>query len=231
MSTTVPSYMTYRGTLSDTIPANVKTGVAATEIPFGAFVTRAADGTIEATPTLAGQHSYLGVAVDNAVQQKPYDGFYAAGKNVPYVVRGTAFVWLLGGEVALSGDYFKLGAALGPTSGATPLGVVVPETTLTKTVASVARYIGKNDAGDAAYDQTISATTSTTGTTVTCAGLASLTLKEGTWVVISSSENSQVNRVVDPAAGTTTFTVEKTLLTNTTSPKVYQLVQLEAELI
>jgi hypothetical protein len=231
MSTTIPSYLTFRGTLANAEAKYIKTGIAATEIPFGAFVTRAADGTIEATPSVTGQHAYLGVAVDDAKQQKPYDGFYAAGKIVPYVSQGSAYAWLLGGEVALAGDFFKLGAALGSSSGTTPLGVLTPETTVTRTLASVARFLGPADAGDAAYDQTISATTSATGTTVTCAGLASLTLKEGTWVVIASSENCEVNRVVNPALSTTTFTVEKNVLTHTTSPKVYQLVPIQVELI
>jgi hypothetical protein len=44
---TIPTYMTFKGVKT---PGSgiIKTGVAASEIPFGAFVTRSADGTIKA---------------------------------------------------------------------------------------------------------------------------------------------------------------------------------------
>jgi hypothetical protein len=231
MSTTIPNYMNYKGTI--TAGSGIRgSGVAATEIPYGAFVTRAADGTIEATPTLAGQHAYLGIAVDDARQQLPYDGFYAAGKEVPFVKTGTANAWLLGGQLALSGDFVKLGAALGPTSGATPLGVVVPETTLTRTVASVGRITEDSDTGDTDFDQPVTCTAGTTSVTVDSnAHLLLMELKEGDWVVIASSESAEVNRVVDPWYSSAVFTVEKPLLTHTTSPIAYKLTQLEVELI
>jgi hypothetical protein len=76
---TIPTYMTFKGVKT---PGSgiIKTGVAASEIPFGAFVTRSADGTIKAQVTNV-PYTYLGVAVDDQRQQMPYDGFYAAARR------------------------------------------------------------------------------------------------------------------------------------------------------
>ena len=74
---TIPTYMTKKGVLTAG-HGIIKTGVAASEIAFGAMVTRAADGTIKATVS-SGTYDYLGVVVNDDRQQSPYSGFYAAG--------------------------------------------------------------------------------------------------------------------------------------------------------
>ena len=226
---TIPTYMTFKGVKT---PGSgiIKTGVAASEIPFGAFVTRSADGTIKAQVTNV-PYNYLGVAVDDQRQQMPYDGFYAAGKKVPYVATGTVNVWLLGGQTIDAGDFVRFPATLG--AGTESLGVVVPETTATtRTAYSVGRVLETDDAGDADYDQSI---TSYTGAVVTfdaAATIAKLDLVEGDYVVIDSDEKAEVNRVLDPLTSATTITMEKDLLSgHTTNPTIYKLVQIEVELI
>ena len=226
---TIPTYMTFKGVKT---PGSgiIKTGVAASEIPFGAFVTRSADGTIKAQVSNS-PYTYLGVAVDDQRQQMPYDGFYAAGKKVPYVATGTVNVWLLGGKTIAAGDFAMFPGKLG--AGTESLGVVIPETTpTTRTAYSVGRVLETDDAGDANYDQLI---TSFVGSVVTfdaAATIAYLDLVEGDYVVIDSDEAAEVNRVVDPLTSATTITMEKDLLaSHATNITMYKLVQIEVELI
>lgn len=231
---TIPTYMTKKGTLTAG-HGIIRTGVAASEIPFGAFVTRAADGTIKATlcpgtPT----YDYLGVAVNDMRQQRPYDGFYAAGKIVPYVTTGTANAWLLGGQTIDTGNFVRLQfAAAGVGAGTEPVGIVVPETTpTTKTLYSVGRVIDMADSGDAAYDQTI---TSYTGDTVTFASSTVkgyLDLVDGDYVVIDSDEHAEVNMVADADYSSTAVKMVKDVLAgHSTNPTMYKLTQVEVELI
>ena len=226
---TIPTYMTFKGVKT---PGSgiIKTGVAASEIPFGAFVTRSADGTIKAQVTNT-PYNYLGVAVDDQRQQMPYDGFYAAGKKVPYIATGTANVWLLGGQTINAGDFVRFPTTLGV--GTESLGVVIPETTATtRTAYSVGRVLETYDAGDADYDQTV---TSFVGSVVTfnaAATIAKLDLVEGDYVVIDSDEAAEVNRVVDPLTSDKTITMEKDLLaSHANNITMYKLVQIEVELI
>ena len=226
---TIPTYMTFKGVKT---PGSgiIKTGVAASEIPFGAFVTRSADGTIKAqisgTP-----YNYLGVAMDDQRQQMPYDGFYAAGKKVPYIATGTANVWLLGGQTINASDFVRFPEKLG--AGTESLGVVIPESTATaRTAYSVGRVLETYDAGDADYEQPV---TSFAGSVVTfnaAATIAKLDLVEGDYVVIDSDEAAEVNRVVDPLTSDKTITMEKDLLaSHATNITMYKLVQIEVELI
>jgi len=226
---TIPTYMTFKGVKT---PGSgiIKTGVAASEIPFGAFVTRSADGTIKAQVTNT-PYNYLGVAVDDQRQQMPYDGFYAAGKKVPYIATGTANVWLLGGQTIDAGDFVRFPTTLG--AGTESLGVVIPEAVpATRTASSVGRVLETYDAGDENYDQTV---TSFIGSVVTfdaAATIAKLDLVEGDYVVIDSDEAAEVNRVVDPLTSATTITMEKDLLaSHVNSITMYKLVQIEVELI
>lgn len=231
---TIPTYMIKKGTLTAG-HGIIKTGIAASEIPFGAMVMRAADGTIQATlfpgtPT----YDYLGIAVNDNRQQVPYDGFYAAGKKVPYVATGTANGLLLGGQTVDSGDFVRLqfaAAALG--AGTEPLGVLVPETTpATKTLYSVGRVLDVADSGDAAFDQTI---TSYTGDVVTFASSTVkgyLDLHDGDYVVIDSNEHAEVNMVADADYSSTAVQMVKNPLAgHSTSPTMYKLTQIEVELI
>lgn len=226
---TIPTYMTFKGVKT---PGSgiIKTGVAASEIPFGAMVTRAADGTIKAQVSNV-PYNYLGVAVDDQRQQMPYDGFYAAGKKVPYIATGTANVWLLGGQTIDAGDFVRFPTTLG--AGTESLGIVYPENApTTRTAYSVGRVLEMADAGDANYDQTI---TSFVGSVVTfdaAATIAKMDLVEGDYVVIDSNEAAEVNRVVDPLTSATTITMEKDLLaSHATNITMYKLVQIEVELI
>jgi len=226
---TIPTYMTFKGVKT---PGSgiIKTGVAASEIPFGAFVTRSADGTIKAQVTNT-PYNYLGVAVDDQRQQMPYDGFYAAGKKVPYIATGTANVWLLGGQTIDAGDFVRFPTTLG--AGTESLGVVIPEAVpATRTASSVGRVLETYDAGDENYDQTV---TSFIGSVVTfdaAATIAKLDLVEGDYVVIDSDEAAEVNRVVDPLTSTRTITMEKDLLaSHVDNITMYKLVQIEVELI
>ena len=226
---TIPTYMTFKGVKT---PGSgiIKTGVAASEIPFGAFVTRSADGTIKAQVSNK-PYTYLGVAVDDQRQQMPYDGFYAAGKKVPYIATGTANVWLLGGQTINAGDFVRFPTTLG--AGTESLGVVIPEADpVIRTAYSVGRVLEMADAGDANYDQSV---TSFVGSVVTfdlAATIAHLDLVEGDYVVIDSDEAAEVNRVVDPLTSAKTITMEKDLLaSHANSITMYKLVQIEVELI
>lgn len=226
---TIPTYMTKKGTLTAG-HGIIKTGIAASEIPFGALVTRAADGTIQAT--LSGtKYDYLGVAVNDNKEQSPYDGFYAANKIVPYVASGTANAWLLGGQTIDAGNFVIIAATLG--AGTEPLGVLQPEgTPATKTAASVGRVVDMADSGDAAYDQTI---TSYSGDIVTFASSTVkgyLDLVEGDMVVIDSNEHAEVNMIADADYSSTAVQMVKNPLAgHSTSPTMYKLVQIEVELI
>lgn len=226
---TIPTYMTFKGVKT---PGSgiIKTGVAASEIPFGAFVTRSADGTIKAQVSNK-PYTYLGVAVDDQRQQMPYDGFYAAGKKVPYIATGTANVWLLGGDTVDAGDFVRFPEKLG--AGTESLGVVsVESAATTRTASSVGRVLETYDAGDADYDQPV---TSFAGSVVTfnaAATIAKLDLVEGDYVVIDSDEAAEVNRVVDPLTSDRTITMEKDLLaSHVDNITMYKLVQIEVELI
>jgi len=207
---------------------DILTGVVAAgqEVAFGAFVKRAADGTIKMVPTGTNVQGFIGVAVDDVVQ-RDVEGFYSEGDVVPIITSGIVNAWLLGGEVVKSGGYLKFPATLG--TGAEGLGVLAPESDDTKTLNSVAKYVGKNDAGNADYDQDVS---TISGKTLTCSELARLDLAEGDYVVIDSEEAAEVNMVDDPAASTTTFTVAKTpLASHATGIKVYKLVQIPVQLV
>ena len=206
---------------------DIVTGVVASgqDVAFGAFVKRAADGYIMMTNSGSNVAGYIGVAADDAVG-KDVDGFYSAGDVVPIITSGIANAWLLGGEVVCTGNYLKFPTLGAGTEG---VGVLAPETAGTKTVYSVAKYVGRNDAGDADYDQDVSAIS---GKTLTCSELARLDLAEGDYVVIDSDEAAEVNMVDDPAASTTTFTVAKTpLASHETDIKVYKLVQIPVQLV
>ncbi len=226
---TIPTYMTKKGTLTAG-HGIIRTGIAASEIPFGAMVTRSADGTIKATAS-GTLYDYLGVAVNDMRQQVPYDGFYAAGKIVPYVTTGTANVWLLGGQTIDAGNFVMLSATLG--AGSEGLGVLKPEgTPTTRTAASVGRVIDMADSGDADYDQSI---TSYTGDAVTFGSSTIkdyLDLVDGDYVVIASTEKAEVNMVADADYSSTVVKMVKDPLSgHTTSPKMYKLTQMEIELI
>jgi len=231
---TIPTYMTKKGSLTAG-HGIIRTGIAASEIPFGAMVARAADGTIQATlcpgtPT----YDYLGIVVNDNRQQLPYDGFYAAGKKVPYVATGTANGLLLGGQTIDAGNFVRLQfAASGLGAGTEPLGILIPETTpTTKTLYSVGRVLDVADSGDANYDQTI---TSYTGDVVTFASSTVkdyLDLVDGDYVVIDSNEHAEVNMVADADYSSTAVQMVKNPLSgHTTSPTMYKLTQIEVELI
>jgi hypothetical protein len=205
-------------------------GIAATEIPYGAFVTRSADGTIKAQVTNV-PYNYLGVAVDDARKQIPYEGFYAAGKKVPYVKTGTARGWLLGGQTIDSGDFVRFPTTLG--AGTEPLGVLFPESTAyVRTAYSVGRVVDVADSGNTDFDQTVSSISNDTLTIDSSANLTLLDLDEGDFIVIDSNEAAEVNMIVDPAASSTTCTCVKTpLASHANSIKIYKLTQIEVELI
>jgi len=228
---TIPTYMTKKGVLTAG-HGIIKTGVAASEIAFGAMVTRAADGTIAATPT-TGTYDYLGVAVNDDVQQSPYSGFYAAGKKVPYVATGTAYAWLLGGQTIDAGNFVKIGGTLGVSTYTDPLGILIPEgTPTTRTAYSVGRVLDVADSGDSDYDQDI---TSYTGDVVTFGSSTIkdyLDLVDGDYVVIDSDEKAEINMVADADYSSTACKMVKNPLSgHTTNPKMYKLTQMEIELI
>jgi len=231
---TIPTYMIKKGTLTAG-HGIIKTGLAASEIPFGAMVMRAADGTIKATlmpgsPT----YDYLGIAINDNRQQLPYDGFYAAGKKVPYVATGTAYGLLVGGQTVDSGDFVRLQfAAAGLGAGTEPLGLLVPETTpAVRTAFSVGRVLDVADSGSADYDQTISSYTNDIVTFGSAATKDYLDLHDGDYVCIDSNEHGEVNMVADADYSSTAVQLVKNPLSgHTTSPTMYKLTQIEVELI
>jgi hypothetical protein len=207
------------------------TGIVASGqvVAFGTFVRRSADGYIKMVPTGTNVHGYLGIA-KNDVNQHMYDGFYSAGETLPIIQSGSAYAWLLGGQVVYSGDYLKFPTALG--AGTEGIGVLYPETTVTKTLDTVAKYIGRNDAGSADYDQTVSSISGDTLTIDSAAHLTALNLSEGDLVVIDSNEAAEVSMILDPAASTTTCTVTRTpLATHANAIKIYKLVQINVQMV
>lgn len=202
---------------------SVKGRVAASQyVGYGTFVMRSADGTIKMVDTGTNVHGYIGVADDDVVTQPTYEGMYDAGALVNVITNGVVNAWLLGGSVVYPGDYLKFPATLG--AGTEPLGVLDVESSVTRTLDSVARYIGQNDAGNADYDQSCA---SISGSVVTCAGLADLDMVEGDFIVIDSDEGAEFNVVADPDTSSTTFTcVKAPLATHANAIKVYKLTQI-----
>lgn len=204
----------------------ILTGVVASgkDVAYGAFVRRSADGYIKMVPTGSAVHGYLGVANDDIVQHT-YDGFYDAYNRVPIITSGIVYAWLLGGQVALSGDYLKFPTTLG--AGTEGLGVLYPETTLTRTVDSVARMVQKDDAGDTDYDQVVSSISGAELTLSSAGALTALDLVEGDMIVIDSDEAAEMNMIAEPDTSTTKCTTVKTpLASHATSIKIYKLEQI-----
>ena len=224
---------------------NSGSGVMVTGIPasgqrvaFGTFVTESGtDGYIKMLPstaTIAG--GYIGVAADNVQKMKGhYDGFYEYGDKVPIITNGTANCWLLGGQTVVPGQYLKAGAALGSSSGADQgIGILVPESSGTRTAISCAKYVGTAAAGLSAegtvtdYSQAVTVS----GNTVTmnavgesaAINLSEMDLKEGDFIVLASSEFAEVNMVLNPEVTTSTFTTTITPLVHVTTPFVYKLI-------
>lgn len=227
---TIPTYMTKKGVLTAG-HGIIKSGLAASEIPFGAVVTRSADGTIKATPS-SGTYAYLGVAINDNRKQNPYDGFYAAGKKVPFVATGTANVLLLGGETVDSGDFVTIAdVTLG--AGTESLGVVVPEdTATTRTAYSIGRVLDSADSGDTDYDQSISSISADIVTFGSSAVKDYLDLNEGDYIVIDSAQTAEVNMVADADYSSTAIKMVKNPLSaHSSAIKAYTLTQIEVELI
>ena len=193
-------------------------------VAYGAFVMRSADGYIRMVDTGTNVHGYLGVANDDVVQHT-YDGFYDAYDLVPIISTGAANAWLLGGQTVNSGDYLKFPGTLG--AGTEGVGVLIPESGATRTLDSVARYIGEDDAGSADYDQTVSSISGSTLTIDSAAHLTALALAEGDAIIIDSDEAAEFNVIANPAASTTTCTTVKApLASHATAIKIYKLVQI-----
>jgi len=212
----------------------IKTGIAASEIPFGAVVHRTADGTIKgtvqnSTPT----YDYLGVVVNDNREQRPYDGFYAAGKIVPYVATGTANMWMLGGQVIDTGDFVRLQVnSSGLGQGTEGLGVVVPETTATtKTLYTIGRVLDRADSGSTDYKQAFSSISNDILTFGSAAVKDYLVLQDGDYLVLDSDENAEVNMVADADYSSTAVQLVKTPLTHTTNKYAYRMTQIEVALI
>ena len=199
------------------------------EIPYGAFVTRAADGYVKAQVTNV-PLNYIGVANDD-IRKHPVDGFYEAGSKVPIIVNGSANVWLLGGATVDTGDFVRFPATLG--AGTESLGIITSEgTPTTRTAYSVGHVIDAADSGVATYTQVATAISGSTVTIDSAADLTALSLEEGDYIVIDSDAAAEVNKVLDPAATSATFTTVKTpLASHTTNKAVYKLVQIEVMML
>lgn len=198
-------------------------------VPFGGFVARSADGTIKAQVTNV-PYTYLGVANDD-VRKHEIDGFYSPGEKLSYIIGGTANVWLLGGDTVDSGDFIRFPATLG--LGTESLGIVASEgTATTRTAYTIGRVVNDADQGDAAFDQPISSISGSTVTFGSAATLTNLDLSEGDYVIIDSDQGAEINRIIDPAASTTTCTLLRTpLATHVDNKTMYKLVQIEVALM
>jgi hypothetical protein len=230
---TIPTYMTKKGVLA---PGHgiIRTGIAASEIPFGAVVTRAADGTIKATVcTGTPTYDYLGVAVNDNKEQRPYSGFYAAAKKVPYVATGTANVWLLGGQTIDSGDFVRnqpASAALG--AGTENIGTVMPETSAAvRTLYSIGRVLDVADSGSANYKQNFTSITNDIVTFGSSTIKDYLALQDGDYLVLDSDNHAEFNMVTDSDYSSTAIQVLKTPLAHSGNLYAYRLTQVEIELI
>jgi hypothetical protein len=230
---TIPTYMTKKGTLT-VGHGPIRTGIAASEIPFGAVVHRVADGTIGATicagtPT----YDYLGVAVTDGKEQRPNSGFYAAGKIVPYVASGTANVWMLGGQTIDAGDFTRLqfaSAALG--AGTEAIGTVVPETTpAARTLYSMGRVLDMADSGSANYKQNFTAISNDLVTFGSSTIKDYLALVDGDYLVLDSDNHAEFNMVEDSDYSSTQIKLKKAPLAHSGNLYAYKLTQVEIQLI
>lgn len=173
--------------------------VAGGEIPYGALVARSAEGKVKATPTGDTDLGFIGVALDDEVENRDNPGFYSADTPTPLKVSGPAKFWLMGGKTVQSGDYLKMAATIG--AGTEPIGALGPEDTKdVKTVKTVARVIGDEETGDvgsADYDQTLEsdATGGEKEIELTEAKISSMDLVVGDYVVLDDNNAGEINRV------------------------------------
>jgi len=207
--------------------------VAGGEIPYGALVARSAEGKVKATPTGTTDLGYIGVALDDEVENRDNPGFYSADTPVPLKVSGPAKFWLIGGKTVQSGDYLKMADTLG--AGTENLGVLGPETSKdVKTTKTVARVIGdetSGDVGSADYDQTLEAdaTAGENEVELTTAKIASMELVAGDYVILDDNSAGEINRVEKIEDATVTLQNPlKNGYTTAAAATLYKLVQVKA---
>ncbi len=110
--------------------------------------------------------------------------------------------------------------------------MVGPETAATKTLDSVAKYLGRADAGDANFDQTVSSISGDELTIDTAQHLTDLDLEEGDMVAIVSTQAGEINMVLDPASASTKCTMVKNpLASHAAAIKVYKLTQIPVVMV
>jgi len=202
------------------------------QIPYGALVARSAEGKVKATPTGTTDLGYLGVALDDEVENRDNPGFYPEDVPVPIKVNGPAKLWLIGGKTVQSGDYVKMAAALGAST--ENLGVIGPESTKdVKTTKTIGRVIGDEETGDvgsADYDQTLEsdAASGQKDIELTEAKVSSMDLVVGDYVVIDDNNAAEINRVAKIDGGN--VTMQNTLsnsYTTAAAATAYKLVQVK----
>ena len=209
---------------------DVRGGFAAgTRTPFGALCTRSADGIVKPIITGAAIEDYVGIALENMVEQT-VDGFYSQYDSVPLGSAGVVRAWLLGGQTIDGGNYLKAHAGLG--LGSEFLGILIPEgTPANRTVKSLAKCVG-NDVGSADYTQTVASISEKVLTFGSAAVLTSLAVVKGDYVVVASDEGAEVNRIDNPAVSTTTCSLQlDPLAAHATNIAIYKLVQMEVLLL
>lgn len=203
------------------------------EVPYGALVARSAEGKVKGTPTGTTDLGYIGIALDDEVENRDNPGFYSEETPIPLKTAGTAKFWLIGGKTVQSGDFLKMAAALGAST--ENLGVLGPEASKdTRTVKSIARVTGDETTGDmgsADYDQTLNSDTASGEkvTTLTEAKIASMELVPGDYVVIDDNNAAEINRVVSTSGDDVTLqNAMKNAYTTAAAATMYKLVQVKA---
>lgn len=220
------------------IPVNQYNGrtigdfVAGGRTAYGTVVVRTAAETAKAAAGSA--TAILGVACDRQ-QPGQTPGFYEQYELMEIQVDGIAMFWLLGGVTIQSGNYFKV-ATLG--AGTENLGLITPESTATtKTVASIGRVVGGatyGDAGNAGYDQVLTADAAISDTVLTldAAKMTALGLSPGDYIAIGDTDSAEINIV--KSVTSTAITVQNPLtaaFTTAASATVYRLTQVKGVFI
>lgn len=200
---------------------------AAGRIPFGAAVQGTATSKEVVAAVTTTDLSCVGI-VEESAQEMDTPGFYEDGDAVSVITSGPCRVWLIGGDVAKTGDFLQLQDTLG--AGTENLGVFMLDSETARGIESHAKVIGGN-VGSADYDQVI--TTATSGSKTVTFGSAAIVTNLGVAVgdyILLADSGAEVNLVT--AVGTTTITLQNAMVnTYSATPVAYLLKQVEVELL
>jgi hypothetical protein len=211
------------------------TYIAATRIPYGAAVVRAAAGTCKAaiTPDVA----ILGIAMDDD-REHLYDGFYEIYEPVPVVNSGDVrtLCCFISNADMVAGDYLEVGdfSSHGTTQNWGVLAEAGSAAGETPVVTAVAQALEDGDFGSAYY-QVPASDVAVGDTTITMAAgaIASMGLVVGEYILMADINGAvHVNRITGLTSTVISLEIPSVgALVNGDNDLVYRLWQKKVKLI